>query len=168
MLTAMGYVSIQWIWLGLVILFTFIELTSYNLVTVWFAVAALVMVFLSMLLENLSLPAQVLIFLVISAALLIFTRPLAVKKLKTGRTKTNVDSLAGQRALVVKTIGGFESGEAKVDGKIWLAVCEGGAEIPAGGRCEVLRVEGVKLVVRPVGEGAADGGAHDETKEAKS
>lgn len=138
----------QWVWLGLVVLFSLTELYSYSLVTVWFAIAALVMVFLSLLLENLSLPVQALIFMAISAVLLIFTRPLAVKKFRMGKTKTNVDSLAGQHAPVMKTISEFEKGEVKINGQIWSAVSEDGSEIAAGSKCEILRVEGVKLIVR--------------------
>jgi len=132
----------------LVILFTFIELQNYSLTTVWFAIAALVMVFLSLLLEALTAPVQVLIFLAISAVLLIFTRPLAIKKFKMGKTKTNVDSLVGERAPVVKSIDGFEKGEVKINGQIWPAVLEDGSGIAEGETCEILRVEGVKLVVR--------------------
>ena len=149
----------QWVWLGLVVLFTLIELHTYSLTTVWLAIAALVMVFLSLLLESLSLPAQGLIFLAISAALLIFTRPLAVKKFKMGKTKTNVDSLVGRQAPVEKAIGEFEKGEVKINGQVWSAVSDDGSGIAAGSKCEILRVEGVKLVVRQVptpGNGAED------------
>ena len=142
----------QWVWLGLVILFTVAELYSYNLITVWFAIAALVMVFLSLLLERLSLPVQVLIFLAISAVLLIFTRPVAVKKFKIGKTKTNVDSLVGKHAPVITTIAEFEKGEVKINGQIWSAVTDDGSELAAGSKCEILRIEGVKLVVRRLPE----------------
>ena len=140
----------QWIWLGLVVFFALVELHTYSLTTVWLAIAALVMVFLSLLLEGLSLPAQLLIFLAISAVLLVFTRPLAVRKFRMGKTKTNVDGLAGMRAPVAKTITEFEKGEVKVNGQVWSAVSDDGSEIVEGSKCEILRVEGVKLVVRQV------------------
>ena len=159
MLTYFGYISMQWVWLGLMILFVAIELYTYSLTTIWLAIAALVMVFLSLLLERLSLPAQLLIFLSISAALLVFTRPLAVKKFRMGGTKTNADSLVGKRALVSKSIGEFEKGEVKVGGQVWSAVSDDGSEIAEGSKCEILRIEGVKLVVR--GASAPDGGAEN-------
>jgi len=159
MLTNFGYISMQWVWLGMVVLFTVIELHSYNLTTVWLALAALIMVFLSLFLENLTTPAQILIFLAISAVLLIFTRPLAKRKFRMGKTKTNVDSLVGQHAPVVKAIAEFEKGEVKVNGQIWSAVSADGSGIALGIRCEILRVEGVKLVVRqvPAQDGCAAG-----------
>ena len=150
MLFGFGFVSEQWIWVALVIIFALIEVFTLGLTTVWFAIAALIMVFLSLL--NIPLSVQILIFLGISALLLIFTRPLAIKKLKMGKEKTNVDSLAGKHALVVKTIGEFDAGEAKIIGQIWTARAEGNAVIPEGTKCEVIRVEGVQLIVRPLEE----------------
>ena len=139
-----------WIWVALVIIFALIEVFTLGLTTVWFAIAALIMVFLSFI--KIPLPVQVLIFLAISALLLIFTRPLAVKKFKIGREKTNVDSLVGKRVLVTKTISEFEKGEVKINGLFWAARSEGNTEIAAGIKCEVLRIEGVHLIVRPLSE----------------
>ena len=74
---------LPWFWLFLVILFTAIEVATFGLATIWFALGALVMLFLS----PLPIPFlwQILLFLIISSVLLIFTRPVAVKKLKVGR-----------------------------------------------------------------------------------
>jgi membrane protein implicated in regulation of membrane protease activity len=145
MLSPFGYIAPWWIWVALVILFAVIEACTWYLVTIWFAAAALVMVFLSFL--KIPLPVQAFVFLGISAALLVFTRPLAVKKLKMGREKTNVDSLIGKYALVTKTIGEFKAGQAKINGQIWTARSEDGVEIAEGVKCTVLRIEGVHLIV---------------------
>jgi membrane protein implicated in regulation of membrane protease activity len=150
MLFSFGLISVQWIWVALVIIFALIEVFTLGLTTVWFALAALVMVFLSFL--NIPLAVQVLIFVVISALLLIFTRPLALKKFKIGREKTNVDSLVGKHALVIKSISEFEKGEAKINGQIWSARTEDGSEIAEGTKCEILRIEGVQLIVRRLEE----------------
>jgi membrane protein implicated in regulation of membrane protease activity len=141
-------ISAQWIWVALVIIFAVIEILTFGLTTVWFAIAALIMVFLSFL--AIPLPVQVLIFLAISAVLLIFTRPVAVRKLKVGKEKTNVESFAGKHVLVTRAIGEFENGEVKLNGLIWTARSENNTVIPEGTKCEVLRVEGVQLIVRPL------------------
>ena len=150
MLFSFGFVPAWWIWVALVIIFALIEVFTLGLTTVWFALAALVVVFLSFL--KISMPVQFLIFIIISAVLLVFTRPLAVKKFKLGRVKTNVDSLIGKHALVIRKIGEFEIGEAKVNGQIWTARSDTNTEIAEGKKCEVLRIEGVRLVVRPLAE----------------
>jgi membrane protein implicated in regulation of membrane protease activity len=150
MLFSFGLMPVRWIWVSLVIIFALVEVFTLGLTTVWFAIAALIMAFLSFF--HMPLTVQVLIFLVISALLLIFTRPLAIKKFKIGREKTNVDSLVGKHTLVVKTIGEFERGEAKINGQIWSARSEDNTEITKGKKCEILRIEGVQLIVRPLME----------------
>jgi len=150
MLFSFGVVPVRWIWVALVIIFALIEIFTLGLTTVWFAIAALVMVFLSFI--QIPLTGQILIFLAISGALLFFTRPLAVKKFKIGQEKTNVDSLIGKHALVIKTIGEFERGEAKINGQIWSAHSEDNTVITEGSKCEILRIEGVQLIVRKLTE----------------
>ena len=148
MLFNFGFVSMHWIWVGLVIIFALIELITLGLYTVWFAFAALIMVFLSLL--NISLAFQILIFLAISALLLFFTRPVAIKKFRIGRERTNVDSLVGMHALVTRNIGEFEKGEVKLNGQIWSARADDNSTISVGTKCEVLRIEGVQVIVRPL------------------
>jgi membrane protein implicated in regulation of membrane protease activity len=151
MLFDFGYVSIRWVWVALTIIFSLIEIFTLGLTTVWFALAALVLVFLSFL--PIPLVYQIIIFLAISAVLLIFTRPVAVKKLKAGREKTNVDSLVGKHALVTKQIGEFDRGEVKLNGQIWTARSENDTKINEGTKCEVVRIEGVHAIVRVLSAG---------------
>ena len=146
MMFSFGTIPVYWLWAALVIIFSLIEICTLGLTTVWFAIAALVMVFLSFL--KIPLSIQTLIFLAISAILLFFTRPIAVKKLKLGKEKTNVDSLVGKHALVMKKIGEFEMGEVKVNGQIWTARSDSEVEIANGTKCEILRIEGVQLIVK--------------------
>ncbi|MDR3020381.1 MAG: NfeD family protein [Treponema sp.] len=147
-LTDFGYISLRWIWVALTILFSVIEVFTFGLTTVWFAIAAFVMIFVSFL--NIPLLYQALIFLVISTTLLIFTRPVALRKFKVGREKTNVDSLVGKHALVVKPIGEFDKGEVKLQGQIWSARSEDGSTIDENTKCEVVRIEGVHAIVRKI------------------
>jgi len=150
MLFDFGYVSTRWIWVALVIIFAVIEVFTLGLTTVWFALAALVMVFLSFL--PIPIVFQITIFLAISAVLLFFTRPVAIKKFKIGREKTNVDSLAGKHALVTRKIGEFDKGEVKLNGLFWSARSEDGSTIVEGTKCEVMRIEGVQVIVRVLPE----------------
>jgi len=150
MLFSFGAVPYQWLWVALVIIFAIIEIFTLGLTTVWFAIAAVFMVFISFL--KIPLIVQFLIFLVISSLLLVFTRPLVKKKFKIGRVKTNVDSLIGKHALVTKTISEFERGEAKINGLVWSAKSEDNSEITEGSKCKILRIEGVQLIVRKITE----------------
>ena len=95
-------------------------------------------------------PVQLIVFFVISLVLLFATRPIAVKYLNRGRTKTNADSLVGRKAVVTKDIDNLKSeGEAEVSGQIWTARSDDeDVKIPAGAVVEILRISGVKLIVR--------------------
>lgn len=136
---------LPWFWLFIMILFTAIEVVTFGLTTIWFALGALVMLFLS----PLPIPFlwQVLLFLIISSVLLIFTRPIAVNKLKVGREKTNADSLIGEKALVIKEITEFEKGLVKVHGMEWSAQSIDGKPMAKDEICIVERIEGVTVLV---------------------
>jgi len=140
----------HWVWLALMIIFAVIEGFTMGLTTIWFALGALVMIFISFL--PIPIVFQVMIFLVISTAFLIFTRPLAIKKFKTGKVKTNVDSLIGKNAIVTKKITEFEKGEIKLNGQIWSARTENGIVLDEGVKCTVMRIEGVQAIVNVLEE----------------
>ncbi|MCL2410372.1 MAG: NfeD family protein [Treponema sp.] len=142
-----GGISPHWIWLGLVILFVLIEAMTYGLTTIWFALAGVITIFLSFI-PTLAFEFQALIFLGLSSIFLIFTRPLAIKKFKTGKEKTNIDSLVGKHALVIKKIAEFERGEIKLNGQIWTARTEDGSTLEEKTKCEVMRFEGVQAIVK--------------------
>ena len=143
-------IKTQWIWVALVIIFSIIEAFTLGLTTIWFAISAFVMVFLSFL--HITLDVQIFIFLLISGVLLYFTRPIAIKKLKTGKARTNVDSLVGMHALVTKKISEFDRGEVKLNGQFWTSRSEDGSVINEGTKCEVVRIEGVHAIVRILSE----------------
>lgn len=139
--------NLPWFWLGVMVLCLVFEAVTFSLTTVWAALSALLMIFLSR--TGLPLRWQLLIFFLVTILLLAFTRPFAVKKLRLGRLATNVNSLDGQEVLVVKKITKFEKGEVKAsNGVLWTALGEGSDEIAKGSVCKVVRVEGNTLVVR--------------------
>jgi membrane protein implicated in regulation of membrane protease activity len=147
------FVLTSWFWLALTVVFTLIELaSSFNLTTIWFAISSFIMIFVSGLTELLDAPIRFRlhlgIFLVIAMVLLVFTRPIAIKKLKVGKVKTNVDDLVGRDALVVKEITKYGKGEVKIRGQIWTAISDNDEEIAENTECVIMRIEGVKAVVR--------------------
>ena len=139
-----------WIWLVLVVLFIFIETSTTALITVWFAIGAGIMIFVSFL--PIPFVYQIVIFLAISILLLVLTRPILAKKLLANKEKTNVDSLIGKKALVVKTITQFEKGEIKVNGLVWSAQGDSNDIIEQNSECTIVRVEGVTAIVTTRGD----------------
>lgn len=139
------------LWLIAAAICAVIEAFTLGLTTVWFAGGAVCASVAAML--GASVVLQVTIFLLVSALLLLFTRPIVKKKLKVGKEKTNIDSLAGREALVVQIISPVSPGQVKTDGLIWSAVAENPHSlIEKGTIVKILRVEGVKLIVTPADE----------------
>lgn len=143
----MDLVSIMpWVWLGILALLLIIEAATVGIVTIWGAISALVMVFLSK--TGMGVLWQVLIFLAMTLVLLFTTRPFLVKHLKVGRTRTNVDSMLNQEVIVTKAVLPFSKGEAKAkNGVIWTVTSKKDTEIPQGTICTVKSVEGNTLIV---------------------
>ena len=133
-------------WLGIIIILVIIEAATVNLTTIWLAGGALIAFIFALL--KLPLFAQLIAFLAVSVILLIFTRPIAVKYLKVGTQKTNVDALIGKTGLVVMDISEHKSGQVKVKGQIWTAVSESGEYIKENTEVVIVAIEGVKLVVK--------------------
>jgi membrane protein implicated in regulation of membrane protease activity len=80
--------------------------------------------------------------------MLIYTRPVAIKVFKIGATKTNVDSLIGKEGIVIKELEQFSLGQVNVKGQIWSAKPDQDITIPKGAKVEVVRIDGVKLIVK--------------------
>jgi membrane protein implicated in regulation of membrane protease activity len=134
-------------WLGLLIILIAIEAATVSLTTIWFAAGSLLAFFMALF--GVELWAQILVFLAASTLLLIFTRPIAVKYLKVGITKTNLDSIIGEKGLVVMDIKEFSVGQVKVKGQVWSAVSKDGESIGKDTEVIIEAIEGVKLIVCP-------------------
>lgn len=135
-----------WIWLGVLIICCIIEALTMGLTTIWAAIAALPMIFIAR--TGLPFRWQLLIFVIITLVLIVFTRPFVVKKLKLGKSKTNVNTMVGEEVLITKAITKFEKGEAKAkNGVIWSVKTSDGSEIKKNETAKVISVEGNTLCV---------------------
>lgn len=134
-------------WLAVFVMLIVIELATMGLTTIWFAGGAVAGFIASMLGANVVI--QAVVFFVVSIVLLIFTRPFAVRYINSNKTKTNIDGLIGQEALVLEEINNIrETGCARLEGKEWTARSVDDSVIPADTVVIVERIEGVKLIVK--------------------
>ena len=134
-------------WLAVFVLLIVIELATMGLTTIWFAGGAVAGFIASMLGANVVI--QAVVFFVVSIVLLIFTRPFAVRYINSNKTKTNIEGLIGQEALVLEEINNIrETGCARLEGKEWTARSVDDTVIPADTVVIVERIEGVKLIVK--------------------
>ncbi len=137
------------IWIGFAIIMAVCEAATTQLVSIWFVLgsvcAAVTTIFTP------SIPIQSAVFLVVTFAALIITRPL-VKKLrnKNAVVATNSESLIGKIGVVLTDIPDAQSvGQVKISGKEWSAKSEF-APVTKDTKVKVLAIEGVKLIVEPI------------------
>lgn len=138
--------TITIIWLVILAVLLAIEIATLGLTTIWFAGGALIAFLVS--LAGGPLWLQTALFLAVSVVLLIFTRPLAMKYMNQNVQKTNVDSIPGETAVVIKTIDNLKAeGQVMINGLEWTARSKDGGIIEEGKVVKVKAVEGVKLIV---------------------
>ena len=130
------------------VVFLVIEAATLGLATIWFAGGSLVALIAAMC--GAGIVIQILLFLVVSLVLLFFTRPLAVRFLNKDTLKTNVDRVVGMEGVVTEEISNLAgTGKVSLGGNMWTARTENeGGTIPVDAVVTVLRVEGVKLLVK--------------------
>jgi len=138
-----------WImWLVIIVFLTVIEISTVNLVTVWFIASSVLSLILSFFLDSFYI--QFLVFGIVGIILMITTRPLIMKYLHPKNIKTNLDRVIGMTGIVTEEIKKNVIGEVKVDGKKWSAIAD--KKIEVGSEVVVLEIDGVKLKVKK-GEG---------------
>lgn len=134
-------------WLVAMVALIVIELATLGLTTIWFACGALAAVVAAAL--DAPLLLQILMFVVVSFAVLLAVRPIAVKYFNKDRTRTNIESMIGRQAIVVSEIDNMQGvGQVSVNGMEWSARSTINELKIAVGRVVVIRaVDGVKLIV---------------------
>ncbi|NLJ96566.1 MAG: NfeD family protein [Clostridiales bacterium] len=134
-------------WLILLAFLILVEFVTLGLTTIWFAGGALVAFIVSLFYDNLLL--EVILFLVVSLALLFFTRPIVKRYFNSTRVKTNYEAVIGMEALVTTRIDNINStGLATVNGQEWTARSVDGSIIEEGTKVVIESISGVKLMVR--------------------
>ena len=143
-----------WFWLALAVALMVIELSTTDLVSVWFSLGAGVTALVKLIFTDIGVVWQFLIFVLISVALLLATRPLVKKLLsKKGDNKTNLDRLLGNEALVVENINNISGvGAVKINGLVWSARSENGEDISADTVVIFKEIRGNKAIVERKGE----------------
>lgn len=136
----------MWIWLGIIVVLTLLELATVNLVTVWYIASAIISLVLSIFIDSFFI--QFLVFVILGTILLVTTRDYLLKLIGSKKEKTNLDRVVGMEAIVTEEISKNKPGEVKVDGKRWTAVAN--KKIKVDSTVIVLEIDGVKLKVEEV------------------
>lgn len=118
-------------WLAAFVVFIGIEIGTMALTTIWFAGGALAAFLVTF--TGAGIELQLAVFFIVSLALLIFTRPFALKFINKDAVKTNAESLVGRTARVTSRIDNdLATGTAVVNGQEWTARSADGTPLPRG------------------------------------
>lgn len=131
-------------WLVIIILFFILEALTFNLITIWFALGGIGAFITTYFTENVIL--QCVIFVIVTFISLVGTRPIIKKYLNVKTVRTNLDAVIGKIGVVTEGIKKDELGRVKIAGKEWLAKAD--TVIKKGTKVEILKIEGVKLIVK--------------------
>ena len=139
-------------WLVLIIILLVIEIATLGLTTIWFAGGATA-AFLSTFFGA-GPVIQWMLFLVLSLAFLLLTRPMAVRYMKNNQVSTNADSLVGKTVVVSEKIDNLaQSGKVNIADIEWMVRSTDDLKIiPAGRKVKICSIEGVKLIVEEIKE----------------
>lgn len=144
----------EFIWLGLIVLFAAVEACSVSLTSLWFIGGSLAGLICALFGGPVWL--QAVLFFVVSVALLLCVRPLAKKYFTPRRIRTNAAGNIGRVALVTEAIDNLrEQGAVRLSGVVWSARSTGGETIEEGAVVRIVSIEGVKLRVERVPAQAA-------------
>ena len=137
------------IWLIISGLFFIGEIITTGFLLFWPALAALISMVVSIFFPN-ALIEQTAVFVIASGILILCTKKFVSKYINKKTVSTNAYSIIGKKAVVlsdIDTING--SGQVKVNGEVWSAKAEDEEIIKKGTEVEILKIDGVKLLVKP-------------------
>ena len=137
------------IWLIISGLFFIGEIITIGFLLFWLAIAGLITMVVSIFIPN-QIIVQTAIFVISSAVLIFFTKPLVKKYMDKKTVQTNAYSLIGKKGIVIAEINSLDaSGQVKVNGEVWSAKSDSEEIISKGTEVEILQIDGVKLLVKP-------------------
>lgn len=136
------------VWLIIAVAFGIAELMTISLTLVWFSIGALILMVLSTFIESIII--QIVLFAVISITLLVIFTKYFVDKDKSFKYNTNLQGIEQKTGVVKEEIPSYSTGIVTLTGEDWTAISEDNEKIEVGQLVKVIRIEGVKLVVKPV------------------
>lgn len=135
----------KFLWLAIAIVFAIGELMTPTLTLIWFSIGAIIVMFLSSIIKSILI--QVIIFAVISTVMLIIATKKFVKEDKDYKYNTNLQAIINKKALVKETIPKNKTGIVVLEGEEWTAISNGEDDINKDEVVNIIKIEGVKLVV---------------------
>ena len=134
-------------WIALIVVLLLVEIGTVGLTAIWFAGGALAGLIGKLV--GLNIYVQVVLFIIVSAVLICFTRPWALKYMKPRLVKTNYETVVGEKVCLIEPVDNtIGTGTAVYKGQEWTArAYEDGKVYEAGTIVQVKEIRGVTLYV---------------------
>ena len=135
------------VWLVIMIALVVVEVVTLGLVCIWFAIGALFAAVVAVFGGPWWL--QLIVFVLVSAVTLVFTKPIAKKYFTDKIQKTNSEDIIGKKVMVTEDVNNSRAtGVVVVSGLEWTARSkEDGITFEKGEFALVHAIEGVKLIL---------------------
>lgn len=137
----------MWVaWTIIGVLALIIELSTATLVSIWFVPSAILTCLFSLAVDN--IPAQIVVFVVLSAISMVVSRKIYRKYIKKDKDEISVDSkLIGKIAKTTEETDAH-NGKVLVGDIYWKAKSENGEKIGENETVIVTGVEGTTLIIK--------------------
>lgn len=147
----MKEMALFWVWVILAAFFIVAEIFTAGFFLLCFGIGAAVAAVLAFL--HVGATWQLLVFVVVSFVIFLFSRRLADRITPESPIKTGIDRLIGKIGIVLEDIEPMSlKGRVRLDQEEWRAQCESEEKIKKGKRVKVLRIDGTRVIVEPFGE----------------
>lgn len=138
-----------WVWLAVIVATFIIEMSTMELVSIWFTIGAVIPFILAG--TNLvGWEIQTIIFIVLSALFIIFLRKITKQWLLRYSSKEKINTNIGKRVKMLDDLKDDEPGHVKINDVIWTAKSDSGQDIKKGEMVEIVRMSGNKVIVKKV------------------
>lgn len=106
------------VWAILFIVFVIIETVTAQIVSIWFALGALVSLIVSCFTDSILI--QLIVFLAVSILSLLLTRPVFKKFINIKHEKTNTDNFVGKEGILIEEVDNIKgTGRLSISGLTW-------------------------------------------------
>ena len=136
-----------WIWLAVIVVSLIMEFITMDVTSIWFAFGGVVAIILASL--KVSTDIQVLVFIAVSAVLIVTLRRWAKNKLLNSSESANkIDLMKQEKSPLLTKITKTQKGTVKYNGVVWNAISEDNEPIDEGTDVVVVKVKGNTLIVK--------------------
>lgn len=143
--------DMPWIWFIIAIACVFIEMiTPSSLLTIFFSFGALFALLTSLFIDNVFI--QTAVFLIVSFVSLLSMRPFFNAMLRGETVSTNSNRIIGTQFHLDNDLLKDKWYQQPVNNTTWSVISSTNKDISKGTLVEVISIDGVKLVVKPIKE----------------